>query len=204
MIRPDGLLEHAAQLAAGPGRPREADLRRGISAAYYAVFHDLTGRAARHLAGSFRFLGRLRTRFAARGRMARSLDLPSTWSNGPIPWSANPTLRCRRVSRSMDGCSTSQRRTPTSSTACGRSLNCRSSVTRPTTITTPSSQSRTSSRHVKAPDSRASGSVMPGTKHARRCSRAHHLAVRQWRATLNFQVRSDFGGLSYLGVRSPR
>lgn len=53
MIRPDGLLEHAAQLAAGPGRPREADLRRGISAAYYAVFHDLTGRAARHLVGSF-------------------------------------------------------------------------------------------------------------------------------------------------------
>lgn len=53
MIRPDGLLEHAAQLAAGPGRPRDADLRRGISAAYYAVFHDLTGRAARHLVGSF-------------------------------------------------------------------------------------------------------------------------------------------------------
>ncbi len=54
MIGPDGLLEHAAQLAvAGPGRPRDADIRRGISAAYYAVFHDLTARAARLLAGSF-------------------------------------------------------------------------------------------------------------------------------------------------------
>ena len=54
MIRPDGLLDHAAQLAdAGSGRPRDADIRRGISAAYYAVFHELTGRAARLLAGSF-------------------------------------------------------------------------------------------------------------------------------------------------------
>ncbi len=54
MIKPEGLLEHAAQLAvARPGRPRDADIRRGISAAYYAVFHDLTGRGARHLVGSF-------------------------------------------------------------------------------------------------------------------------------------------------------
>lgn len=53
MIRPDGLLRHAEQLlVAGPGRPRDANLRRGISAAYYAVFHDLTDRATSHLIGS--------------------------------------------------------------------------------------------------------------------------------------------------------
>lgn len=53
MINPEGLLTHALRLAGqGRGRPPEADLRRGVSAAYYAVFHDLTDRAARHLIGS--------------------------------------------------------------------------------------------------------------------------------------------------------
>jgi len=53
VIDPDGLLRHAEQLAdTGRGRPTDADLRRGISAAYYAVFHDLTGHAASHLVGS--------------------------------------------------------------------------------------------------------------------------------------------------------
>ena len=53
MIDPDGLLKHAEQLAdTRGGRPTDADLRRGISAAYYAVFHDLTGHAATHLVGS--------------------------------------------------------------------------------------------------------------------------------------------------------
>ena len=53
MIDPDGLLTHAEQLAgASGGRPTDADLRRGVSAAYYAVFHDLTGHAASHLVGS--------------------------------------------------------------------------------------------------------------------------------------------------------
>ena len=53
MINPDGMLEHARRLAgSGRGRPADADLRRGISAAYYALFHDLTDRAARHLIGS--------------------------------------------------------------------------------------------------------------------------------------------------------
>ena len=53
MIDPEGLLRHAEQLAdTGGGRPTDADLRRGISAAYYALFHDLTGHAATHLVGS--------------------------------------------------------------------------------------------------------------------------------------------------------
>jgi hypothetical protein len=72
MIRPDGLLDHAAQLAdAGSGRPRDADIRRGISAAYYAVFHDLTGRAARHLIGSF--------------PQETQNEIRRTWSIGPTP-----------------------------------------------------------------------------------------------------------------------
>ena len=71
MINPDGLLEHARRLAGqGRGRPPEADLRRGISAAYYAVFHDLTDRAARHLIGS--------APASARDALRR------TWSHGEL------------------------------------------------------------------------------------------------------------------------
>lgn len=53
MIQPEGLLAHARRLAGSQrGRPPGADLRRGVSAAYYAIFHDITDRAARHLIGS--------------------------------------------------------------------------------------------------------------------------------------------------------
>ena len=53
VIDPEGLLRHAEQLAdTGRGRPTEVALRRGISAAYYAFFHDLTWHAASHLVGS--------------------------------------------------------------------------------------------------------------------------------------------------------
>jgi len=53
MIQPAGLLEHARSLVGdGAGRPPDVALRRGVSAAYYALFHDLTDRAARHLIGS--------------------------------------------------------------------------------------------------------------------------------------------------------
>ena len=53
MIDPDGLLDHAGKLANPErGLPTDVDLRRGISAAYYAVFHELTGQAASHLVGS--------------------------------------------------------------------------------------------------------------------------------------------------------
>ena len=53
MIDPDALLAHAEQLGdTKEGPPSHIALRRGVSAAYYAVFHDLTGRAADHLVGS--------------------------------------------------------------------------------------------------------------------------------------------------------
>lgn len=49
-IRPDELIELAYQLAgrgAGPGRPRTVNLRRAISSAYYALFHELVHWAGR-------------------------------------------------------------------------------------------------------------------------------------------------------------
>jgi hypothetical protein len=42
-------LGHATRLAGtGAGRPPIVDLRRGVSAAYYALYHGLTGHAAAH------------------------------------------------------------------------------------------------------------------------------------------------------------
>lgn len=47
-IRPDALLRQARLLAgfsAGPGRPSPTNHRRAVSAAYYAVFHELIARS---------------------------------------------------------------------------------------------------------------------------------------------------------------
>lgn len=48
------LAYHLAGRGAGPGKPRTIWLRRAISTAYYAVFHELTTQAAAELAESAR------------------------------------------------------------------------------------------------------------------------------------------------------
>jgi len=51
-IRPEWLLRLANQLLGqGPGQPRNADLRRAVSTAYYALFHRITVDTAQHLPG---------------------------------------------------------------------------------------------------------------------------------------------------------
>jgi uncharacterized protein (UPF0332 family) len=48
-LQPDHLLDQADALAgtgATPGRPKQIDLRRAVSAAYYACYHDVTLRSA--------------------------------------------------------------------------------------------------------------------------------------------------------------
>ena len=53
MIQPQDLLDHAKGLVPdSERRPKEIDLRRGVSAAYYSVFHHMTEKAAHHLIGS--------------------------------------------------------------------------------------------------------------------------------------------------------
>ena len=50
-MNPEHLLEQAERLAsAGTGRPRQADLRRAVSTAYYALFHLLTRESSRKVA----------------------------------------------------------------------------------------------------------------------------------------------------------
>jgi hypothetical protein len=52
------------------------DLRRGVSAAYYAVFHDLTDRAARHLIGSSPDVERNKIRRTwSHGELAAAADM---------------------------------------------------------------------------------------------------------------------------------
>ena len=55
-MNPDHLLTIAESLASGRagsqrGRPRQAELRRAVSAAYYALFHTLAGNCANLLVG---------------------------------------------------------------------------------------------------------------------------------------------------------
>jgi hypothetical protein len=52
-LNPDHLLEQADQLIAtpGPGAPKQADLRRAISTAYYALFHAIATATADDFAG---------------------------------------------------------------------------------------------------------------------------------------------------------
>lgn len=47
MIDPDHLLEHAdSELPSGRGAPRQTDLRRAVSTAYYALFHEFCKQVA--------------------------------------------------------------------------------------------------------------------------------------------------------------
>lgn len=56
-MRPDHLIDQAKHLAErSSGKPRQADLRRAVSAAYYAVFHALCRTCADMMVG----VGRLR------------------------------------------------------------------------------------------------------------------------------------------------
>lgn len=52
-MRPADLLAHAERLSvAARRRPHQADLRRAVSAAYYALFHAISGAAADTLIGT--------------------------------------------------------------------------------------------------------------------------------------------------------
>lgn len=71
MIEPEGLLTHARSLVPqGRGRPPDTDLRRGVSAAYYALFHAITDMAASHLLRS--------------GESSERAGLRRTWGHGEI------------------------------------------------------------------------------------------------------------------------
>lgn len=56
----DDLLEQATTLATlDPRRPKQANLRRAVSSAYYALFHMLSGESAGLYAGEFGLVARI-------------------------------------------------------------------------------------------------------------------------------------------------
>ena len=58
-LTPDGLLRAAEDLLpTGPGRPRNASVRRSISTAYYAVFAAASEEVARRFSGEIRIIAR--------------------------------------------------------------------------------------------------------------------------------------------------
>ena len=125
MIDPDGLLDHAEKLAnAERGRPTDVDLRRGISAAYYAVYHELTGQAASHLVGS------------CPQRIQN--EIRRSWSHGEISQLAEHVVgRAEVLSHAPDAALPRrlERLGPLWLTACSRSTICRSYGMRLTTTT---------------------------------------------------------------------
>ncbi len=70
ILNPEHLLEQADRLTAPPpaGPPRQVDLRRAISAAYYAVFHFVL------IAGADEFVGRINRRTQRYALVYRSAD----------------------------------------------------------------------------------------------------------------------------------
>lgn len=70
VLNPDHLFEQATKLVAPPpaGAPRQADLRRAISTAYYAVFHYLL------TAGADEFVGRTSRATPRYALVYRSVD----------------------------------------------------------------------------------------------------------------------------------
>ena len=82
VLNPDHLLEQADRLMASTGRgaPRQADLRRAISNAYYGVFHAVVTEAADH------FVGRTQRQTPTYGLVYRSIDPSScNWPYGVGP-----------------------------------------------------------------------------------------------------------------------
>jgi len=86
VIDPEGLVDHARRLTgSGLGGPGDVDLRRGVSAAYYAVFHELTAQAAAHLVGS--------------ADLDAKLAIRRTWTHGELKAAADLVVDRARVLR---------------------------------------------------------------------------------------------------------
>ena len=76
MALADDLLDQGRRLAAlGTGRPRQADLRRAVSSAYYALFHLLVQDAARRISpGNSALLAQQVARAFAHGEMKQACN----------------------------------------------------------------------------------------------------------------------------------
>ncbi|MFT4035643.1 MAG: hypothetical protein QM679_08720 [Patulibacter sp.] len=83
-LEPQRLLEHAKRLLddrGDRGRPFDIDLRRAVSAAYYALFHQLTASTATQVFGDLDAARGYVVRWLNHGDVAQAARLVSTFSS---------------------------------------------------------------------------------------------------------------------------
>src|SRR5438067_13897155 len=80
------LLQQARRLARlDPRRPQQGNLRRAVSAAYYALFHFLIDQSSRFLVGSAGERERLRCLLARGYAHTEMMSVARTFSGGTLP-----------------------------------------------------------------------------------------------------------------------
>lgn len=85
-MNPDHLLDQAARLLSpAAGRPRQADLRRAVSACYYALFHHLIDLACQRAAGTGPERADLRNTLARGFSHGEMRDASRSFSGGTLP-----------------------------------------------------------------------------------------------------------------------
>jgi uncharacterized protein (UPF0332 family) len=83
---PERLLEQASFLAGvDPRRPRQSNLRRAVSSAYYAVFHFLVDQACRSLLGSNAGRTSLRNILSRGFEHGQMKELSKSFASGTLP-----------------------------------------------------------------------------------------------------------------------
>jgi hypothetical protein len=83
---PDHLLEQASLLAGtDPRRPRQSNLRRAASAAYYALFHFLVDQACRSMAGAAAGRAPLRNILARGFEHGPMKEASKSFASGTLP-----------------------------------------------------------------------------------------------------------------------
>jgi hypothetical protein len=99
----DHLMEQAEHLVAvdGSGRPRQANLRRAVSSAYYAPFHSLTDAATRQFVGTSADRIRLRRHAARAFQHKVMLDAAKAFAKGALDPRLAPALPSANVTADL-------------------------------------------------------------------------------------------------------
>jgi uncharacterized protein (UPF0332 family) len=101
------LLEQARHLTTrDAGRPRQANVRRAVSAAYYALFHFLTAKACRALLGSSPARRAIRVAFERSFNHAPMRNAARSFASGNLPGALGVVLgavpaELRRIARAF-------------------------------------------------------------------------------------------------------
>lgn len=102
-----GQAGHLARL--DRGRPQQANLRRAVSAAYYALFHFLIDQATRSLVGGSPAHDQLRCVLARAFKHTEMADAARTFSGGSFPRALQGAVRGLRIPQELRSVATTLR-----------------------------------------------------------------------------------------------